>query len=495
MAQNITLMGASYSDVPAVTLPKTGGGTATFADTSDADAAASDIASGKTAYVDGVKITGTGSGGGGVTVSPLSVTANGIYTAPSGEAYSPVTVNVSGGGGSVEEKAVNFRDYDGTVVYSYTAAEFAALTALPANPSHTGLIAQGWNWTLSDAKTYVASYGRLEVGQMYTTSSGDTEIDCVFDNPSFLSPWLSIAVNGTVEVDWGDNSTADTMTGTSNTTLKFQQHVYAQTGEYTISIHVVSGQFTFYNTNGYVGVLRTVNATSMLAKSRTYSSAIRHIRFGIGAKIGQYAFAYCISLQSVANPYDMTLGDAYVFNYCYSLKYVVIPSGSTNMGGRGIFSYCYALESVSLPRGITSWNDSLFTNCFGLTFVAIPNGGITLGSGISTSWFSFCHKLKEVILPNDISIPQTGALFRECSAMTEITIPSGVSTISVYAFYSCLSLAEIHFKASSPPTVSSSNAFSNLPTNCKIYVPAGSLAAYTSATNYPSSSTYTYIEE
>lgn len=32
MAQNITLMGASYSDVPAVTLPKTGGGTATFVD-------------------------------------------------------------------------------------------------------------------------------------------------------------------------------------------------------------------------------------------------------------------------------------------------------------------------------------------------------------------------------------------------------------------------------------------------------------------------------
>lgn len=37
--------------------------------------------------------------GGGVTVSPLSVTANGTYTAPSGEAYSPVTVNVPTGGG------------------------------------------------------------------------------------------------------------------------------------------------------------------------------------------------------------------------------------------------------------------------------------------------------------------------------------------------------------------------------------------------------------
>lgn len=30
MAQNITLMGASYSDVPEVDLPKTGGGTAKF---------------------------------------------------------------------------------------------------------------------------------------------------------------------------------------------------------------------------------------------------------------------------------------------------------------------------------------------------------------------------------------------------------------------------------------------------------------------------------
>ena len=67
MAQNITLMGASYSNVPSVQLPKTGGGTATFDDTtiSSNAAAASDITSGKLAYVNGALITGTNSGGGG----------------------------------------------------------------------------------------------------------------------------------------------------------------------------------------------------------------------------------------------------------------------------------------------------------------------------------------------------------------------------------------------------------------------------------------------
>lgn len=65
MSQNITLLGASYSDVPAVVLPKTGGGTASFTDVTDTTAAASDVASGKYFYTAaGVRTAGTSSGGG-----------------------------------------------------------------------------------------------------------------------------------------------------------------------------------------------------------------------------------------------------------------------------------------------------------------------------------------------------------------------------------------------------------------------------------------------
>lgn len=68
MAQNITLLGASYADVPAVVLPKTGGGSARFTDVTGTTASASDVASGKYFYdALGSLTLGTASGGGGST--------------------------------------------------------------------------------------------------------------------------------------------------------------------------------------------------------------------------------------------------------------------------------------------------------------------------------------------------------------------------------------------------------------------------------------------
>ena len=99
MAQNITIMGASYGDVPSVNLPKTGGGTASFTDVTDTTAAASDVASGKYFYTSaGVKTQGIASGGGGTDHMTLLATKSlgTISTSSTSAADTGQTLDVSG---------------------------------------------------------------------------------------------------------------------------------------------------------------------------------------------------------------------------------------------------------------------------------------------------------------------------------------------------------------------------------------------------------------
>ena len=287
------------------------------------------------------------SGGSDPVIQPLSVTENGTYTAPAGvDGYSPVTVNVpsSGGGGSlpsVSPKQVNFYDYDGTVLYSYTVAEAAALTELPALPEHDGLICQGWNWSLADIK----AMGRaVNVGAMYITDDGKTRIYITL-HEGRTSPMLGCCPNGTVTVDWGDGTEPDVLTGTSTSVVKWTpNHEYAAPGNYVITL-TVDGTMGFYGgsaTNQYSGILRHSSGTD--GRNRVYHTAVQKVEIGSGVtSIGASVFNSCTALASITIPGSVTSIDTYAFRNCAALASITIPDGVTSIGGY-VFRDCYGVH-------------------------------------------------------------------------------------------------------------------------------------------------------
>ena len=108
MSKNITLWGASYSNVPWLAVPQTGSGTATFYEVSDTTATASDVASGKYFYTAaGVRTAGTNSGGGGG--SGLTLLATYAFGSFSGSATSATDTGKS-------MTLTGYNDYDVLVV-------------------------------------------------------------------------------------------------------------------------------------------------------------------------------------------------------------------------------------------------------------------------------------------------------------------------------------------------------------------------------------------
>lgn len=84
MAQNVIINGVTYSNVPSVKIPKSGGGNATFYDTSDATALGGNILTGKTAYNSSGSVSGlmadNGSTGGTISTKAGTVTIPEGYT-------------------------------------------------------------------------------------------------------------------------------------------------------------------------------------------------------------------------------------------------------------------------------------------------------------------------------------------------------------------------------------------------------------------------------
>ena len=370
--------------------------------------------------------------------------------------------DIPAGTEGVPGQAVNFIDYDGTVLHSYTAAEFAALSALPENPSHDGLVAQGWNWTLADAKSYVSYAGFLDIGQMYNTDDGSTRLYIRVETGR-LSPYLGLAPNGSVKVDWGDGSAVTTVTGTSTSTVKSTQHTYAAPGEYVITLTLASGSCTLPGHTDYGSQVLWKNDTSSGNVNRVYNGILHHLELGDGFSVANYAFSRCWALETVTLPRRISGMSGYMFGYCHSLRSLTVPVNVSSISAGACLNYCYSLKTLSLPKGLS--------------------GIRGLGN---------CYTLKRLATPPSATYFDNWAL-ESCYALSAVVIPGNVTNLYSGVFSSCYGLGYIYFVSTTPPAVSNSNAFNNVPTDCKIYVPASALSAYKSATNYPSSGSYTYV--
>lgn len=475
-------------------------------------------------YLDYIAKNG-GGGGGDITVEELNVTENGTKTAPSGKAYSPVNVNVpnsytAGDEGKVVNngalvaqtahaevtqngtvdttlnnsvsvnvqepvipapiKDVVFVDYDGEIVQEYTAQEFLALSALPANPSHTGLTAQGWNWTLADAKTYVQSHGCLCIGQNYKTSDGKTRIHIAVQPTTglgeFTLRFIQSVKNG-VSISWGDGTT--TVASANANALGDYKHTYQSYGEYTIELECASGTtLTIAGNDDNWGAF-VVNGNTL-----SYVSAfrVRAVELGANVIIGRAAFFRCDFLETISIP---TSVQSFANNtFSCGARCVVVPDGVTS------FPACTPrAQFIAFPKTLTStgkitasqlrafilpeWSANLSVGYYlnRVERVSIPGTYTTIGNASNTPGLSTCWWLKK------------------------FTVPASVTTLAQYALENLWNLQELHMLPTTPPSLANTtNALWRFPTSLVIYVPYSAdhsiLAAYQGATNWSTLASY-----
>lgn len=298
--------------------------------------------------------------------------------------------NIQIGSPVVEKKDISFYDYDGTLLYSYTVEEANMLTALPAGPTHEGLVFDGWNWSLEDVKSLTRP---MNIGAMYATDDGTTRIYIHLEEGR-TSPMLGLGVNGTVTVDWGDGTNADTLTGTDLDVAQWTStHSYATPGDYVIRL-TVNGEAQLYgNRHPYILSHNSSNDD----RNNVYQSSLLKAEIGTGIHIGDYAFYFCRSLSSITIPNTITSIGKYAFTSCFSLLDITIPNNIINII-ENTFETCYSLSNITMPNTITNIGKYAFMMCSCLSNITIPNSVTSIGDYA----FYQCYSLSSIIISNNV---------------------------------------------------------------------------------------------
>lgn len=325
--------------------------------------------------------------------------------------------DVSGG----MTEGVYFYDYDGTLLHSYTFAEWANVSTLPANPSHTGLTAQGWNWTKSAIDTQIANVGGvINVGQNYVTTDGKTRLYVhAYSDSTFFDSYIACvdADPIDIDIDWGDGSAHYSATLSQNDHYYFD-HTYSVGGDYIVTISA-SGDYYF-----------TTYDESFVTEVQLGSSVSSGLINNMGG------------LVSVPN------GITTSYDFGVSSKFVVIPPSCTAFDHSN--SSCYAVDLIILPYTCTDVSNGF--GCYLSETLTIPYG------------------MQALSMTNSYRI-------------ASLIIPSTVTATRSFAFFGDYHLTEMHLKGSVPPTLDGDTAFLQTPLET-VYVPQAALATYQADSNW-----------
>ena len=378
---------------------------------------------------------------------------------------------------SPKESDINFWDYDGTLLYSWTLAELTTKTELPPLPSHDGLICQGWNWTLADIK----DAGReLDIGALYITDDGKTRLYVDVDTEMWddfeLSYWRS--TNDAVTVNWGDGGVAEVSQTSGWVTLR---HVYESSGAYMITLAISGSATILFN--------------HPLSEGEDYVSRARigmltKVELGANVKISYFAFGMAVKMQTFTAPMGTIFDGSRIFEQCTALRAFIAPAV---LPGTQTFYNAATIRIVSTVKGNVMGQSFVNTaitrlNC-DLTVAnqaqALERVHIKAVNG-QVGDFSTCRSLLEVTIPADATT-FVAAAFRGDNALRRVTCLGNIASIPAQVFQRCYSLRFVDFThCTAVPTLANVNAFDQTHAQLEIRVPASLADAWKAATNWSS---------
>ena len=247
----------------------------------------------------------------------------------------------------------------------------------------------------------------------------------------------------------------------------------------TIPSSVTSiGNSAFYDCTGMTSIIIPSSVISIgdSAFERCYNIKSISIPSSV-TSIGSVAFKQCSSLTNIEIPYSVTSIGLGMLAGCNSLTSLTIPSAGYALDLIFGYSIPTSLKTVVITGGNNIVNNSFF-NCSGLTNITIPSSVTSIGSNA----FYGCSSLASISIPSGVTSIGDSA-FRECRGLTSITIPSSVTSIGLATFANCNGLTSVTVLAQTPPDIGG-QCFNSTNSSLQIRVPAASVAAYKAAVGW-----------